>query len=655
LISEQKVVGLGKDYVEAIRAKILDEYRSQGFAHATVTPYVFEKPSEHERHVTYVMDEGSRVKIEKVQFDGNIVFSQKELKDQLYVKASDIVNHGYYVEKDVQKAAELLLDWVKSQGYLSAKLLTINRDYPPKPLKTETGQYVDLSVYLYEGEQTIVRNVSYSGNKALRGSEIDSILGVSEGQPLNLFTFTDGIETLKAHYRQKGYLAVRVQNEGTDKVITYANENRSADVFLDITEGPQYKVSGVQIEGLTQTKDFVVRREFLFRQGDVLEESQLIGTEARLHRLGIFSSVSVRALDDPDNVDGKIVRVSIQEGTPGIIAGGAGFRNDLGPRVFGQTGYTNLRGEDQTISLNGAVNRRLQNFRFIEYEAQLAYIWPYFAWGETTFRPTITVSGTEYSNFDADTAALALTWERALAPHLVGNFTYSLERVIQFDAPPTDLVDNQTLRIGSITPTLRYDHRDNALAPTSGYFLSLSYELAAPWLLSQNAPYPIGYYRAIFRGDYFWPVTPDLNWYFSFRSGYEQSLEKTINPSNPNDVSGSIPLIKQFALGGIGSLRGLEEQSFNLTQYNIRGSASYANYRTQIDLPFAGALKFGPFLDAANLNIDDYSLWRNIVYCPGFSFRYLTPVGPVNLDFGFPINPPPGSDTQEFFFSIGII
>ena len=653
LIDEQRVVGFGKDYVESIRTHILDEYHSLGYAHASVTPYIFERPADHERHLTYVIDEGTRVKIEKIQFDGNVIFTQKELQAQLYGKASDVVNHGYYVEKDVQKAAELLLDWIKSQGYLSAKLLTISHDYPPKPLKTETGKYVDLSIYLYEGEQTIVRNIHFVGARALRTSEIDGILGVSEGQPLNLFTFSEGIETLKARYRQKGYLSIQVQNEGTDKVITYANENRSADIFLDISEGPQFKVTGIQIEGLTQTKDFVVRREFLFREGAVLEENQLIGTEARLHRLGIFAGVNVRAMADPDNASGKIVRVSVEEGTPGVVGGGAGFRNDLGPRIFGQTGYSNLWGEDQTISLNTAVNRRLQNFRFIEYEAQLAYIWPYFAWGETTFRPTITLSGTEYFDFDAITAALALTWERKLTDRLIGNFTYSLERINQFDA--VDPSDNGQFRIGAITPTLRYDHRDNALAPTSGYFLSLSWELAEPWLLSQQAPYPIGYDRLIFRGDYFWPVTPDLNWYFSFRSGYEQSLESTINPSDPNDQSGSIPLIKQFALGGLGSLRGLQEQSFNLRQFNIRGSASYANYRTQIDLPFAGSLKFGPFLDAANLNLDQYSLWRNLVYCPGFSFRYLTPVGPVNLDFGFPINPPPGSDTQEFFFSIGII
>jgi outer membrane protein insertion porin family len=644
LISEQRVVGFGKDYIESIRTRIEDEYRSLGYAHTKVTPYVFEKPELRERHITYAIDEGVRVSIEQLQFDGNMVFTNDELKAQFFEKASDVVGHKYYVEKDVQKACQQLLEWIKSRGYLSAKILTINHDYPLKPLKSETGRLVDLSIYIYEGEQTIVRNIEFANRKALSDEEIRSILGIAEGQPLNLFAFGDGLTKLKNRYQNRGYLSFQILNEGTDKVVTYHEENRLADIYLDLQEGPQYRVTGIQIEGLGQTKEFVVKRELQFRQGEILAQSQLTDSEARLHRLGIFSTVSVRALDDPDHADGKIVRISVQEGTPGILAGGPGLRNDLGIRAFGQVGYSNLWGENHTISLNLATNHRFQDFHFEEYDAQLAYIWPWFVFGETTFRPTITVTGTEYLDFDAVTGALALTWDRKLFGRFSGSFSYSLQRIIQFNAQ--DITDDQGIRIGSVTPTLSYDARDSALSPSKGFYSSLSYEFAAPWLLSQATPYPINYERTIFRADYYWPLTSDINWYFSFRTGYEKNLS-----GDPNSY---IPLIEQFALGGIGSLRGIQEQALNVRQYNVQ-VASYANYRTQIDLPFAGALKFGPFLDVANLNIDEYSLFLNPLYCPGFSFRYQTPIGPVNLDFGFPLNPPPGIATQEFFFSIGII
>jgi outer membrane protein insertion porin family len=646
LISEQRAVGFGKDYVQSIRARLEDEYRSQGYAHVDIQAYIFEKPEQRERHITYTIDEGPRVSIEQLQFDGNIVFSSDELKAQFYKTASDVVSHGYYVEKDVQKAAQLLLDWIKSKGYLSAKLLTINHDFPLKPQKSDTGRFVDLSIYLYEGDQTKVRGVELNGLHALTPDEVKSALGVSDGEPLNLFTFSDGIEKLKSLYREKGYLSIQINNEGTDGVVTYHDENRFADVFLDLTEGPQYKVTGIQIEGLVKTKDYVIKRELLFKQGEVLKQSEITGSEAKLHRLGLFSSVSVRALDDPDHIDGKIVRITIQEGTPGVIAGGPGLRNDLGIRLFGQVGYSNLWGENHTISLNVAVNHRFEDFHFVEYATQLAYDWPFFAFGETTFRPTITLTGTEYLDFDAVTASFALNWERKLSKRFTGTFSYALQRIIQFNAQ--DASDDQGIRIGSVIPSIRYDARDNALNPSSGFFSSLSYEYASPWLLAQRAPYPIGYSRTIFRSDYYLPIGNEVDWYFSFRTGYETNLLQ-------GDTRSSIPLIEQFALGGIGSLRGIQEQALNVRNYSAVNEASYVNYRTQIDLPFAGALKFGPFLDVANLNVDEYSFYKNLLYSPGFSFRYQTPVGPVNLDFGFPINPPPGTDTQEFFFSIGIL
>jgi outer membrane protein assembly factor BamA len=360
-----------------------------------------------------------------------------------------------------------------------------------------------------------------------------------------------------------------------------------------------------------------------------------------------------------------VIRISIQEGTPGIVAGGPGYRNDLGIRAFGQAAYTNLWGLNHTVSLVANVNRRFWSdpalyYRFVEYQAQLSYVWPWFAGQkDLTFRPMITSSETEYILFDATTTELDLTWEKPIlkTPNLVGLFTYSLERVNQFHALSS--TDNNQLRIGSITPALRLDLRDNPLSPTSGFFATTSYEYAAPWLYSQNgvnqqpvngqlspATGPIGYYRWQLRTDYFVPIPGDITWYLSFRTGYERN----------NEANGEIPLIKQFALGGIGSLRGFGEQALNIQAIQLQGTASYVNYRTQVDFPFTGALKIGPFLDAANLLVDQYSLSYQLEAGAGVGLHYQSPVGPINFDWAFNLTTPqPGQETQQFYFSIGVL
>ena len=196
------------------------------------------------------------------------------------------------------------------------------------------------------------------------------------------------------------------------------------------------------------------------------------------------------------------------------------------------------------------------------------------------------------------------------------------------------------LFIGTITPRLSLDLRDNPLSPTSGFFSTTWLDLASPYFGSES---DIEFYRIQFRADYHVPLWAGVSCYFSFRTGIEQ-----------NEAT-SIPLIKQFALGGIGSLRGYQEQELNNQATSIIGNLSYVNYRTQLDLPFSGPLKFGIFLDAANLIQDGFSFVRLVKLGTGLGFHYQTPVGPVNLDWGFKVDPAPAEDPYVIHFSVGII
>jgi len=175
--------------------------------------------------------------------------------------------------------------------------------------------------------------------------------------------------------------------------------------------------------------------------------------------------------------------------------------------------------------------------------------------------------------------------------------------------------------------------------------------VASPYLGSQHDPFPVGYTLAKFRADYYQPIIDGVDLYLSFRTGYERSLEQ---PVDGQPTSGTIPLIKEFALGGIDSLRGYQDEELNLANEAVF-NASFVNYRTELDFPFAGSLKLGGFLDAANLQTDTFGFTQNLLYGAGFAVRYQTPVGPINLDWGFKLNPLPGTDTNQFYFSVGAI
>lgn len=646
VIAPLREQGLKTGFVETIRQKIESHYREQGFLAAKVTAYTFEPMGTRPRRVTYAIQEGARYELENVTFDGAQTLSQQTLLRRFDEAAAAMVQQGYYSPTLVVKAAEGLIDWMRSQGYLSAKYVGIRPDID------ERKHRVRVTIYLYEGVQTLVRQYRFEGLAAFSESSVATMLALKSDAPFNPFAFTQGLEMLKQSYRNLGHLSMQIANEGTDEVVRYVNSNRWVDITLRIEEGVVYRLSEIEVQGLQKTQQEVVTRELLVQPGEVVAENLMVESEARLRRLGIFSKVTLEMADDGS--DRKRARVTIEEGQPGFVAGGLGLRNDLGVRLFGEFGYTNLWGKNHSWLLRGVTNRRFQDYRFIEYQVSVSYLWPWVFLGETTFRPSLTQQKQQFIQLSTDSTILSMSLERRLVRwgNLTALLTYTLERTRQFNA--LDSLDNETLRIGALTPALRLDFRDNPLSPTSGLFTMLSFEFAHPLLGSQEIPYPVGYTRLQMRADYHVPISSRFNWFVSFRSGFLRNI------IDPNDYGESVrglikvPLFKQFALGGVNSVRGYRLQEINNQDLVIRGTQSYVNYRTQLDYAISGPLRFGPFLDAANLNFDSFSL-GNLKYGVGLGIHYQTPIGPVNFDWGFKLHPEPNKSTNEFYFSIGVI
>lgn len=655
IVEDQRVLGLTRDYVQVIRDKILQAYIDQGYTNVGVEAFTFDRNERRERHVTYRIDEGPRVRISGIQFDGNTVFSDDELLDEFMKLAPTRIQNDIYVKGDIEKTASLVMEIIRSKGYLSSKLISVNTVFDEK------RRNVNVVIYLYEGEQTVVRSIEIIGNHHLPDSRIKEILSIYEDDPLNLYTLTEGLERLKFEYRELGYLDAKVLNEDSQQFIQYSQKNLVADIHIEIDEGPLFRVSTIELAGLEKTEEHVVRRELEFQEEGILDGLKLSRTESKLKRLGIFTKVQLLYRDDPNRPGYKEVRVSLTEAVPGYVAGGLGIRNDFGLRGFGEFGYINLMGKQHSWAITAETNRRFDNLRFdnfiqlAEYRLRTSYTWPWFLGAShLTVRPQLVQERIRYVQFKAETFAFQLTLERPVFQNtnFIAALTYSLERTRQFDAP--DDVDNQTLRIGALIPSLTLDLRNDPLAPSSGFFSTASFEYATTGLGSQSDPFPVSYTRAQFRADQFIPLGRGFVWFLSFRTGVEQNLISPDSVSDAYRLNVGVPLIKQFALGGARSLRGFNLQELNVQDQIIQGTASYVNYRTQLDFPISGALKIGPFLDAANLLIDAYS-FGNLRYGAGLGIHYQTPIGPVNFDWGFKLDPRPGEEPSVFYFTVGIL
>jgi outer membrane protein insertion porin family len=660
IIDEEKILGLTSDYLEVIGEKIKERYRTMAFTHAELEVYTFESPEENRRHITYVINEGERVKIESIHFDGNFTVPQRQLRKVFNQKASNLVRRGYYYEKAVDDAVDLLVQYLQGEGFLSARVIAVDRMF------VEGKHEVRVLVYLYEGERTSVREVSLEGFRLLKSEEVLGKLKIKKGEPLNLFSFSEGLEDLKRYYRHRGYLQMEILNEFTDDVVLYSEENKNADIQIFIEEGPLFQIGEIKVVGLEYTEFEVIERELILKTGDVILESNLMETEGRLRKKGLFSSVSLR-LEDTERSDVKNVLIELEEAVPNFYGAGVGFRNDLGLRVFGEAVYGNLWRKNHRWSLTGEGNRRFENYKFLEYSLKMNYTWPWFLLSDLTFTPSLLQEKRQLSQFDSDTrlfnqvdvetSALGLSWQRPVfdSVPLVAGLTYSLERT-SIKGTRLEAIDDQTLRIGAIIPSLALDYRDHPLDTTQGFYSSSSFEYAAPFLgaQGQGADFPISYTKWQFRADGYIPLAPKITWYVSFRTGIARNLVLPFADDGSPDPRIQIPIFKLFSLGGVQSMRGFAANEISVDpELGISGTLAFVNYRTRIDFPVVGDLRIGPFFDSGGLKVDHYSL-RDLRHSAGLGLSYRTPVGPIGFDWGFKLGKRQGEDPFRFHLSVGI-
>ena len=103
-------------------------------------------------------------------------------------------------------------------------------------------------------------------------------------------------------------------------------------------------------------------------------------------------------------------------------------------------------------------------------------------------------------------------------------------------------------------------------------------------------------------------------------------------------------------------IRGFPEDAINVDTLSIDGTLTSINLRSQVDWPLVGELKLATFIDAGNLFVNN--VFHNNPFFrvgAGLGLHYMTPVGPINLDWGRKLNPIGGEAPNQIHFSVGLI
>lgn len=319
---------------EGGRLTIEEVYRKVGYSSVKIS---LDRSQLADGHLLYRIEEGARVQIGSIEFEGNDSFGDGTLRQVIKIKEKKwLLWPVYFTEEAIGDDVDRLRDFYYGQGYLNYKIDAHTE-------LTGDGERMDVTFVIEEGPRYRVAQVVFNGNTRFTEEQLRADFELHEGEVYLKAMADRDARRISQRYRGIGYVDAEVRQSVK---FTSEVEEHLVNVSFDIREGSQFHIGRIDITGNEVTKDKVVRRvldEYNFTPGE-LYNATIAPKEGngRLEkysqRAASASQVVIRPVA-PESGDPNVkdVRVNIEEGMTGIIRPGVGFSSDSG--VMGQLIY----------------------------------------------------------------------------------------------------------------------------------------------------------------------------------------------------------------------------------------------------------------------------------------------------------------------------
>jgi outer membrane protein insertion porin family/translocation and assembly module TamA len=518
-----------------------------------------------------------------------------------------------------------------------------NNGYYRVKVETEVDEAEGLiTVKVTEGEPVRIRTV----NLDLLGFEPGHLEGLRRiieagglvtGQVFRLV----GLNKVKADLVR--YLAERARPRPELKAQASVSAGQGwADVELRLAPGPLMTMGPVSVEGLVRTKEAVLAKEVPWKGGEPFDIHLLQDLRRRLIDLGVFTSVRV----EPDlaRFNGQAVadgtpapvKVTVVERKGRSVEFGVGYGTEDHFRVRGLYSLRSSLGLAEVFSLGAHYSSRT-------WGGETGYVQPHFLLPKQTLRLNLAhVDETDVSFSNTRTAATF-----GLERPVLGRLTVGLGYLVEIDRPygigvSHDPEENKRRFVSALRAQVGLDTRDDHLDPNRGSFILARGEAAPDWLGSE-----LGYLRFEAGARHYQP----LNSWLTLSGRVKWAAISALDPST------DVPIYKRLFSGGATSVRGYPFEKLGPLDTNglPLGGKTLLEAGLEARFPLWGPLFGVVFTEAGNLNRDSWTLdLSDFRYTTGVGLRFKTPIGPLSLDLGYQLNPPPEANFRRFQFHLNI-
>ncbi len=629
------------------RQKIIKLYEDHNYTDVKVDPISSEMGNKRMK-VIFQIHEGPKLVVEKILFTGNYSVQPKDLLKVMKTKTANLLSFltkdGRLLPSNTEEDEEAIRSLYQNRGFVDAKV--INEQTQPGPKKGIT-----LLITINEGAQYHVHDCKLEGVSIVPPATLEALLKMKKG---SLYT-PDGqgadTKALRDFYGKHGYIDAVIQPQ-----ITPTSEHQ-VDLVYHVDEGMQSYLNMISVQGNTTTKDKVIRREMVVQPGGLYDSSLVDLSKTRLMNLNYFSKVD--CVPEDTLVPGrKDLKVIVEEKKTGSFHFGAGYNT-----IDSLVGFAELEQSNFDVlnwpNFTGGGERFMTRVQYGNQrkDAVVSLTEPWFlgyklsVGGEVFYHEAAFLSPVYYqSNWGASLQA-----RKEIIPCLAGSLEYRPEQISIFNVqtnsvPVTSPIqtdgNNSPYFKSAILGSLNWDNRDSLFLPRKGQQVDFT-AFGAGGGLGGN----VQDYGLTLEGKKYFSLPYDM---IFLAKGAVASVNSWGSGSKG---VGTPPIFDELYLGGANNLRGFFFRKVSPVDGNNNpiGGNSSAYATAELTIPIITRVRAALFTDWGLVNAGSYD-YSTAEACGdiGIGVRLELPIGPVNIDWGYPVKAQYyNKNNGQFNFTVG--
>jgi outer membrane protein insertion porin family len=648
--------------LEAVSRSLAQEYVAQGHYGSVVDSEIIELPR-NRVGIRLDIDEGQKASIKRITIIGNELYDDKELLDLFELEQRDwlswIDKKDRYSREALTGDLERLEAFYRDQGYFEFGIRSSQIAISPD--KTS----VFITVNISEGEVYRITDVGFLGEMVVPEAALSRYLLVRPGQIYSQAAVTATKDLLLRILGNEGYTFAQVED-----IPEFEPGSGEVDLKFFIDPNQRVYVRRVEFRGNLRTDDEVLRREMRQLESASASDQLIELGKTRLDRLGFFREVNTETPPVAGTTDQIDVIYTVEEQASGSISASLGYAEYSGFLLGFNIQENNFLGSGNSLGVG--INKSTYQDSY-----SLSYTNPYFTPEGVSAGFSIFSRATDYgeiniSTYTTDILGFNVNFGYPLSEISYINFGFGYE---QLDLTTGSFASNE---IAILAPTgqdeydtFKFDTSigrstlNRGIFPTAGSAQSLAFEMSIPGS-------DIDYYKLTLDAEAFFPIYGDFKLKLESRLGYGDSYGGTER----------MPFFENFYAGGIGSVRGFEQN-----QLGPRESGNVGNFPDPIGgnvlalfgasillptpfLPDSRSVQASLYFDAGNvfdtnctpdpsgvldtlqLNCFEPDI-AELRYSAGIGVTWLSGFGPMSFSFGRPVNGGEFEDREMFQFTLG--